>query len=283
MNENNSNEPETVMSSRRFDGTPNWQKQKLVYTTFLQREESRYHHTYDEELLQYEYVREGDMRSVEESKRLFRTGINGTLSNDPLIHKKYLFVASTTLATRFCIEGGLDAQEAYTMSDLFIQHLDSCHTVEEVEEHQTLMIIEFTQRMADLHISGSAPDAPLSGQNRAFTKSVIECMDYIYYHLHEKITLQTLADAVGLTPNYLASLFKKEKGVTVQQYIRSRRIEAAKNMLLYSDYSATEISAFLSFSSTSHFIRIFREETGMTPKQYQQKNFRRHTKWSNQQ
>ena len=105
-------------------------------------------------------------------------------------------------------------------------------------------------------------------------------MDYIYYHLHEKITLQTLAEAVGLTPNYLASLFKKEKGVTVQQYIRSRRIEAAKNMLLYSDYSATEISAFLAFSSASHFIRIFREETGMTPKQYQQKNFRRHTKWS---
>ena len=278
MNENNSNETETVMSNRRFAETPN--QQKLVYTTFLQREESRYHHSYDEELLQYEYVREGDMRSVEESKRLFRTGINGTLSNDPLIHKKYLFVASTTLATRFCIEGGLDAQEAYNMSDLFIQHLDSCHTVEEVDEHQTLMIIEFTQRMTDLHISGGTTDAPLSGQKRAFTKSIIECMDYIYYHLHEKITLQTLAEAVGLTPNYLASLFKKEKGVTVQQYIRSRRIEAAKNMLLYSDYSATEISAFLAFSSASHFIRIFREETGMTPKQYQQKNFRRHTKWS---
>lgn len=258
------------------------QNKKLVYTTFLQREESRYHHTYDEELLQYEYVRDGDMRSVEESKRLFRTGINGTLSKNPLIHKKYLFVASTTLATRFCIEGGLDAQEAYNLSDLFIQHLDSCHTVEEVDEHQTLMIIEFTQRMAELHISGSTPDAPPSGQNRGFTKSVVECMDYIYYHLHEKITLQALANAVGLTPNYLAALFKKEKGMTVQQYIRSRRIEAAKNMLLYSDYSATEISAFLAFSSTSHFIRIFREETGMTPRQYQQKNFRRHTKWSSQ-
>lgn len=259
---------------------PSRQKQALVHTIFLQREEARYHHTYDEELLQYEYVREGDLRSVEESKRLFRTGINGTLSSDPLTHKKYLFVASTTLATRFCIEGGLDAQEAYNMSDLFIQRLDSCHTVEAVDEHQTQMILEFTQRMAELHLTGSEPDTALSGASSGFRKPVMECMDYIYYHLHEKITLQALADAVGLTPNYLAALFKKEKGMTIQQYIRTRRMEAARNMLLYSDYTATEISAYLAFSSASHFIRIFREETGMTPKQYQQKNFRRHAKWA---
>ena len=280
MNTSKKKQAESSPAKKSMEETFFLHSRNLVHTTFLQREEARYHHTYDEELLQYEYVRDGDMRSVEESKRLFRTGINGTLSNDPLIHKKYLFVASTTLATRFCIEGGLDAQEAYNMSDPFIQQLDSCHTIEEVDEHQTLMIIGFTKRMADLHISRHTTDAPPSGPSKEFTKSVMECMDYIYYHLHEKITLQDLADAVGLTPNYLAALFKKEKGMTVQQYIRSRRIEAAKNMLVYSDYSATEISAFLAFSSTSHFIRIFREETGMTPRQYQQKNFRRHTKWS---
>ena len=94
---------------------------ELTYLSFLQREEEKYHHTYDEELLQYEYLRDGDLRSVEESKRLFRTGIAGKLSNDPLRDKKYLFVASTTLACRFAIEGGMEAQNAYNLSDLYIQ------------------------------------------------------------------------------------------------------------------------------------------------------------------
>lgn len=280
MSKQNVNDAISEVSGAVFDAVPERQRQELVHTTFLQREEGRYHHTYDEELLQYEYVRDGDMRSVEESKRLFRGGINGKLSDDPLTHKKYLFVASTTLATRFCIEGGLDAQEAYNMSDLFIQRMDSCRSVAEVDEQQTQMIIGFTERMAELHSSGREIRTTPSGEPRAFSKPVAECTDYIYYHLHEKITLLSLANAVGLTPNYLAALFKKEMGVTVQQYIRSRRIEAAKNMLLYSDYTVTEISAFLAFSSTGHFIRVFRKETQMTPKQYQRQNFRRHAKWS---
>ena len=85
---------------------------KVAITEYLHREEDQYHHSYDEELLQYEYLRDGDIRSVEESKRLFRTGITGHLSDDPVMDKKYLFVASITLATRFAIEGGIEAQEA---------------------------------------------------------------------------------------------------------------------------------------------------------------------------
>ena len=100
------------------------QNKGLVLAAFLQREEGRYHHTYEEELLQYEYLRDGDLRSIEESKRLFRTGISGHLSDDPLRDKKYLFVASITLATRFAIEGGMEAQSAYNLSDLYIQRMD---------------------------------------------------------------------------------------------------------------------------------------------------------------
>lgn len=254
---------------------------KLVYTTFLQQEEERYHHSYNEELLQYEYVRDGDMRSIEESKRLFRTGITGTLSKDPVISQKYLFVASTTLATRFCIEGGMDDQEAYNLSDLMIQQLDSCSSVNDINELQTIMITNFTKRMHEIHHSNTKVVANTnSNKDSRFSKPIFECIDYIYYHLHSKITLKELATLVSLTPNYLAALFKKEKGMTIQDYIRSKRIEAAKNMLIYSDYSSTEIGEFLAFSSNSHFIKVFRTQTGLTPKEYKNKNFRRHRKWA---
>ncbi len=102
----------------------------------------------------------------------------------------------------------------------------------------------------------------------------------IYYHLHEKITLESIGNHVHMSPNYLNSLFKKEKGCTIQVYIRDKRIEAAKNMLLYSDYSESAISEFLASSSTSYFIKTFHEMTGLTPKEYQKRNYKKHSRWN---
>ncbi|MDC7288570.1 AraC family transcriptional regulator [Blautia schinkii] len=70
--------------------------------------------------------------------------------------------------------------------------------------------------------------------------------------------------------------YEQEKDHTA--YIFKNR-ESSKLHNSY-DQELQKFSALLTFSSTSHFIRIFREETGMTPRQYQQKYFRRHTKWS---
>ena len=249
------------------------QERQLVAASFLQREEAAYHHSYDEELLQYEYLRDGDPRSVPESKRLFRFGMAGHLSDDPLRDKKYLFVASVTLATRFAIEGGMEAQTAYHLSDLYIQRMDHCRSVPEVYELHTAMIADFTERMKQLRSGGKTV---LDGVSRPVSKAV----DFIYYHLHERLLLTDIADAAGLSPNYLNALFKKETGLTVQRYIRAQRLTAAKNMLRYSDYTETEIAGFLAFSSTSHFIRVFREETGMTPRAYQKRSFRKHERWS---
>ena len=57
-------------------------------------------------------------------------------------------------------------------------------------------------------------------------------------------------------------------GVPVSEYVLNRRIDTAKNMLLYSEYSASQISEILTFSSQSHFIRVFKKKEGMTPREY---------------
>lgn len=256
------------------------QNRRLVIATFLQRETDRYHHSYDEELLQYEYLRDGDPRAIHESIRLFRTGISGKLSEDPVRDKKYLFVASTTLATRFAIEGGMEAQSAYNLSDLYIQKMDMLKTVDEIYELHTAMITDFTEKLSNIRKNSS--NAVVNSDNEdssPVSKSVYLALDYIYYHLHEKITLEDIGRHVHMSPNYLNSLFKKEKGCTIQTYIKYKRIEAAKNMLLYSDYSESAISEFLAFSSTSYFIKTFREVTRLTPREYQKKNYRKHSRW----
>ena len=62
--------------------------------------------------------------------------------------------------------------------------------------------------------------------------------------------------------------------MSVTEYVISKRMEAAENMLLYSDYTLTDISDILCFSSYSHFARTFRKYYGESPKQYRSEHFR---------
>ncbi len=110
---------------------------------------------------------------------------------------------------------------------------------------------------------------------KRFSIKTERVMDYIDSHLHEKILLEDMADAVGMNRTYVCDLFKKETGITVSAYIQNRKIETACNMLKFSDYSAVEIASYLSFSSHSHFISCFKKTMGLTPLQYREANYRK--------
>ena len=233
----------------------------LYYQQFLRRENCTRHHKYDEELHMYNMIRDGNMDAVAVSKNLFLSELTGHLSDTPLKNFKYLFIASITLTTRFSIEGGMDEEDAYTASDLYIQRVDSCQDVDSIIQLYEDMISFFTSQMSEIH------KRPL------YSKPILTCMDYIYYHLHEKLSIETLAAKVNLNPNYLSGLFKKETEMTISQYITDRRMQAAKNMLLYSDTPTADIASILAFNSQSHFIQVFKKSFGMTPKKYRERFF----------
>lgn len=236
-------------------------RKKLLYMEYLQRETNSRHHTHTEDMNQYELLRMGDPRAVEEGKRMFSSHLPGHVSDDPLRNYKYLFVASITLASRSAIAGGMDAERAYNISDMYILRMDLLSSVEEVKKLHSEMFSFYTSEMAKLE------------KAEVYSKLVVQCMDYIYLHLHERIEIKDLARKAGLNRSYLSTLFKKETGKSVSAYILSKRMEAACNMLRYSEYGYAEIADTLAFSSQSHFCRVFKKEKGITPRQYRNANF----------
>jgi hypothetical protein len=88
------------------------------------------------------------------------------------------------------------------------------------------------------------------------------------------VTVNQIADELNITPQYLSKLFREEVGVKISDFIMSKRIQAAENMLRYSEYSPLDIANYLAFSSHSHFIACFKKQTGLTPKQYRDQFFR---------
>jgi AraC-like DNA-binding protein len=81
-------------------------------------------------------------------------------------------------------------------------------------------------------------------------------------------TVKYLADQVHLSPGYLSDLLKKETGKNAQEIIHIAVIEAAKNRLVNSSKSVSEIAYLLGFEYPQYFTRLFKQKTGHTPVEY---------------
>ena len=203
-------------------------------------------------------------KNCDEHRFMDSSGV-GLLSTKPLTNIKYHFVVTTAMVTRFCIEGGLEPEQAYRLSDFYILKMDSCTTIRQVADIHHSMVKDFTGKMI------------LLKKSSILSKPVMQCVDYIYSHIKDRITIQVLAEHTGLSTNYLSRVFKQNLGVSVSDYIREKKIEKATHLLRYSDEPIAYIANYLSFSSQSHFIQTFEAFTGMTPKKYRDKFYK--TMW----
>lgn len=85
-------------------------------------------------------------------------------------------------------------------------------------------------------------------------------------------SVKYFADKVHLSANYFGDLIKKETGKSAQEYIQFKLIECAKDMIVQSDKTMSEIAYSLGFAYPQHFGRLFKRQTGMTPNQYRAVN-----------
>ena len=239
-------------------------KREQFYRDYVTREENFLRAPYNPEIEFYNTIKSGEINRIKElleEPLMDKPGL-GRLSENPLQNLKYHFVVTTALAARYCIEGGMDVSEAYGISDFYIQKADRCRHQQEITDLHQVMCIDYTTHMKNLR------------RNSVCSKQVAECIDYIFDNLHTRITVDELAEEVGLNPAYLSRLFKREVGTSISEYIREKKIETAKNMLIYSEYSPGEIAMVLAFPSQSYFTEIFRKNTGITPAKYRKQFFR---------
>lgn len=237
-------------------------EKELTYKSFLNREYAFKHSPFEKEFEFYDCVKKGDTEGVKRLMTPLGGNGSGILSDDPLRNLKYHFIVTIALITRFCVEGGMEMETAYTLSDLYISKADKCTREADIHSLHREAVLDFTGQMNKV------------ARGDIYSKPVIMTMDYIYDHLHSRISEEDIAEHVCLSVSYLSRLFRKEVGVTVTAYIAVKRVETAQNMLKYSDFSPMDIGNYLAFSSHSHFISTFKKYTGMTPNEFRKKYYR---------
>lgn len=85
-------------------------------------------------------------------------------------------------------------------------------------------------------------------------------------------SVKYLANKVNLSPSYLSDLLKRETGLNAQDHIHYFVIEQAKNILLQTNQSVSEIAYSLGFEYPQYFSRLFKQKTGKTPLEYRSNN-----------
>lgn len=235
-------------------------------TELRQSEENMIHMPMEKEYLFYQAVRMGDLDYVrancQQQDFANREGM-GLLSKNPLTNIKYHFVVTTALITRYCVMAGMAQEQAYRLSDFYILKMDEYTNIEDVISLHNHMVIDFTEQMQ------------LQQQTNNLSKVVTRSVDYIYNNIHSRITVEQLAEYAEVSPSHLSRIFKKELNISIGDYIRGKKIEHAKNLLRYSDYSYVEIANYLAFSSQSHFIQVFEQLVGITPKKFRDKYYKK--------
>ena len=90
----------------------------------------------------------------------------------------------------------------------------------------------------------------------------------IYFKRKFKQALKYFAQQINLSPNYLSDLLKKETGRNTKEHIHYHLIEKAKNLLLTSNHSVSQIAYDLGFEYPQSFGHLFKKKVGMSPNQF---------------
>lgn len=99
-------------------------------------------------------------------------------------------------------------------------------------------------------------------------KKMQKIQEYIETHFDENISVDKLAKSIFLTTPYLSHSFKSFSGYSPKQYLTLLRLTKAKQLLLTTNLSVTDICRKIGFTDVNNFIRTFKDFYGKTPKKF---------------
>lgn len=164
------------------------------------------------------------------------------------------FVCGAALAC--AVRGGLSLNRATAVANKYIDLSQNIETPDEFAERQINMYLDYAVEVGHTR--------SVKTENRVVNTAI----NYIDDNIDDKITIDKLSQVCSYSKSRLQHLFIQHTGLTVTDYIRSKKAEKACFLLEYTDMSCTKIAEKLSYSSQSYFISRFRLEMGLTPARY---------------
>lgn len=121
---------------------------------------------------------------------------------------------------------------------------------------------------------GKSDDSALKHHSRKKLKPIVSmALDYInQFYFHEDITLEKIAQQVGVSTTYLSSEFKKNTGFSIIEFITNKRVQMAIEHLLMSNLAIIDIAYKVGYKNVTHFNLVFKKLVGVSPSNYRKQH-----------
>lgn len=183
-------------------------------------------------------------------KYLDRTEREGMITREFLVA---LRTDLTQVVYAWLSEREIKAYALFADADMENLHRNSLYGREEMMEYAGVLVRKAVQYRQYINKSDSVTS---------------QVCAYIDAHYREEIHREELGELVFLNTDYLSRIFKKEKGISISNYIIQKRVEEAKKLLTQSSLPINTVSLYVGYSNFSYFTKMFKDNTGYAPLEY---------------
>lgn len=183
-------------------------------------------------------------------KYLDRTEREGMITRELLVA---LRTNLTQVVYAWLSEREIRAYALFADADMENLHRNSLYGREEMMEYAGVLVRKAVQYRQYINKSDSVTS---------------QVCAYIDAHYREEIHREELGELVFLNTDYLSRIFKKEKGISISNYIIQKRVEEAKKLLTQSTLPINTVSLYVGYSNFSYFTKMFKDNTGYAPLEY---------------
>lgn len=177
------------------------------------------------------------------------------LSTDALRSIKNSLICSITLFTRASIEGGVLPELAFNLSDNLILEIEKIDKLSKLLDFEDWALEQYIKLVEEV-------------TSKAYSNTIKKAISYINNNLTNRLALADISSEIFVHPNYLSSLFKKEVGMSLSDYITKARIEESKYYIQSTNTKITDVANFYHFCNQSYYTKAFKKFLGKTPHEY---------------
>ena len=204
-----------------------------------------------------EAVSKGKLHQVTAvASTVFNNGAEPRLADSLRDRKNYLVILKTLLR-KAAEYGGVHPLHIHRLSSHFATQIENTRTIKESFSLQEEMIRSFCLLVKEHSLS-------------KYSYYVGQTITLVQFDLTADLRLKTIAEKLNVNPSYLSSLFHREYGCTLTEFINKKRIEKGILLLRMTSKPVQEIAAECGIQDVNYFIKLFKKQTGFTPNQYRE-------------
>lgn len=173
-------------------------------------------------------------------------------------------IIMNTLLRKSAEYSGIHPVHFNTLFESFMEKTEKLTGVEECRSCMRKMVRDYCRMVREFDL-------------KTYSLPIRKIITSIRTDLSADLSLHAFADSLNVNASYLSSLFKKEMGVTLTEYVNTARIHHAKILLIATDLPVKSVAARCGVTDLRYFSRIFHRITGETPTDYRTKNTYNHT------